>query len=176
MAAASGVGLVLFLASNALLIIPIRAAVAVLGLTADLPIVVLTVAVGRLSLTLVRALQAYRLERRRQAALLPVGGAPVWRLDLLGASPPGRGYGGALPGLFTAQADRAGAVVYLVTDERNRAFYRQRGFRVVEPTDRRAFQSVLLMRRLPRLAAGGIPQQRRRAEVPLDRVGGGGGI
>ncbi|MDQ6648658.1 MAG: hypothetical protein M3Z02_00830 [Actinomycetota bacterium] len=168
--AATCVGLALFLASNALLIVPIQMLMNAVGLSAYVPLVALVIAVGRLSLTLARALAAYRLERRREQFLLPVGTAPIWRLDLLGAAPAGRGYGGELTRVFVERADHAGAVVYLVTDKSNRSFYRRHGFRVVEHTDSDTFRSLLLMRRLPRVQRGTVPLARRSAHKEKRRT------
>jgi hypothetical protein len=76
-----------------------------------------------------------------------IGQASCWRLDLVGAWPAGKGYGGTLIRRFVSMADAAGATVYLVCEPRNRVFYRRAGFFAIEAPDTRDFRNMVLMRR-----------------------------
>ena len=156
--AATLVGLALFLASNALLMLPVGALMRLAGADNDLVAdTALAVAGVRLTWTAYRAVKSYALERRRQKLLPTVSGQPRWRLDLMGATPPRCGHGAALLREFVALSDAAGATVYLVTEPHNRAFYRRAGFHVQPCTDS-ALKGMLLMRRVTPTAR--VPAQR----------------
>lgn len=163
MLTATVVGVTFFFVSNSLLIVPVVLLLHAAGATADaVEDVILVITAGRLGWTASRAVKTYALERRRQAFLGRVSNQPRWRLDLMGATPPGRGHGTALLKEFVARSDAAGATVYLVTEPRNRAFYRRNGFHAVN-TDESAFRGMVLMRRVAPGAR--IPQQRIRTAV-----------
>lgn len=134
-AAAVLTGVVLFVASNTLLLLPLAAALQVIGVPAPTILdVQLSVVMVRLAVTLWRAVYAY-LHHRRLMAQLPVQVGPRWGLELLAASPQGRGHGRHLLQRFLDGADRADAEVVLHCDMRNVAFYRHHGFRIVTDVD-----------------------------------------
>ena len=91
-----------------------------------------------------RALVAYRVERRRQAHVTRSGDGPIWRVDLLGSSDQGSGYGGLALDALVERADAGGAQVVLLTRPESRNFYRRHGFRLDEAAD---LSGMLLMRR-----------------------------
>lgn len=166
--AATVVGVGLFWLSNLLLLAPLAALVLALGGSrGDVLTLFLVVPAMRLGWTAWRAGVAYRLERRRERAMTPVGDAPRWRLDLMGATPPGRGHGSALVRALVQRSDAAGATVYLVCQPSNREFYRRAGFRPV-PAEGPAYDGMLLMRRVAPTASA-VPAQRTAARV-LARV------
>ena len=101
----------------------------------------------RLFWTAMRAVKAYRVEHQRGQAMVRLGDAPRWRLELIGATPPGNGYGLSAVRTLTHTSDAAGATVYLVCAPSNYGFYRRAGFRTV-PTPGPAFKQMLLMRRI----------------------------
>lgn len=145
---AVAVGLVLFAANKGLLLLPVGPVVFALGGDAiDLFVLLVGISVIRLIWTTYRAITAYALEHRREAAMVSIAGAPRWRLELMGATPPRRGHGLALVRALTAASDAAGATVYLVCEPRNCDFYRRAGFRVA-PADGKVFDGMLLMRRV----------------------------
>jgi ribosomal protein S18 acetylase RimI-like enzyme len=145
---AVAVGLVLFAVNKVLLLLPVGPVVFALGGDAnDLVFLLVGISVIRLTWTSYRAITAYILEHRREAAMLSLAGEPRWRLELMGASPPRRGHGLALVQALTAASDAAGATVYLVCEPTNREFYRRAGFRVA-PADGKVFDEMLLMRRI----------------------------
>ena len=142
------VGIVLFAVNKMLLLLPVGPVILALGgNTTDVFLVLVGISVLRLTWTATRAITAYRLEHRREAAMVPIGEAPRWRLELMGATPPRRGHGLALVKALTQESDAAGATVYLICEPGNRDFYRRAGFRAV-PADGKAFSGMLLMRRV----------------------------
>lgn len=155
LAAGTLVGLLLVVLANSLLLLPFAAPLLVLGVS-WWTVLQLGLAVALVSACWAgtRAAAAYRLEQRRRRAMTSVDDRPTWRLDAVGAIPPGRGHGGRLLAAFVARADVAGATVYLVCEHRNRDFYRAAGFRAVEAPAAGGFDGKLLMRRAaPRPAA-----------------------
>jgi hypothetical protein len=130
-AAAVVTGIVLFVASNTLLIWTVTAALrsfgASPGAVANTQFAIVTV---RLAVTFWRAVYAYRHDARLASAI-PAQAGPRWALDLLAASPEGSGYGRDLVQRFLNRADQADAEVVLHCDARNVAFYRHHGFALV---------------------------------------------
>lgn len=160
------VGIVLFAVNKVLLLLPIGPLILALGGdTTDVFLVLVGISVLRLTWTASRAIGAYRLEHRREAAMVPIGGAPRWRLELMGANPPRRGHGLALVKALTKESDAAGATVYLICEPGNRDFYRRAGFRAV-PADGKAFSGMLLMRRVAPVRG---PAQRHHTELAPTR-------
>ena len=146
---AVAVGLVLFAVNKVILLLPVAPLIFFLGGdTTDVFFVLVGFSVLRLTWTASRAITAYRLEHRREAAMVPISGAPRWRLELMGASPPRSGHGLVLVKALMRESDAAGATVYLICEPVNRDFYRRAGFRVV-PADGKHFSGMLLMRRIP---------------------------
>lgn len=142
------VGVVLSLANKLVLIFPLGAvllAVDVSRLHAF--VVLLAISMLRLAWTAVRAVTAYRIEHRREKAMLPVDGAPRWRLELMGANPLRQGHGLTLVQALTKKSDAVGATVFLVCEPVNHDFYRRAGFRAV-PAQGRHYNGMLLMRRV----------------------------
>ena len=156
------VGIVLVLAANLLFMLPIGALLRLLGMPSlGVQLVALVVVFIRLTWTGARAVRTYALERRRQAAMPRIGNAARWRLDLLGATPAGRGHGARLMKHFVARADAANATVYLICEPENRAFYRRAGFHVVTAPATPDFSNMLLMRRVaPAVGPRHVPMQR----------------
>ena len=147
--AATVVGLILFLVSNALLLLPLSLILHAVGAGPDvIGWVALGIAAVRLTWTASRAVKTYRLERRREKAMVAVGGRPRWRLDLMGSTPPGAGHGSRLLREFVRQSDAAGATVYLVTEPHNRPFYRRAGFHAITSEGMPAFEGMVFMRRV----------------------------
>lgn len=138
------IGTLQLLAGTLLLLLPLGELLDTLGLpTRRKSLILLAVVLGRLGLTGWRAAGAYRLTAARQAAFPELAGR-CWRIDYLAAAPLGAGHGGRLLDRFVQRADRAGATVVLITDERNRAFYRRHGFRL-HPAITPALGANLLM-------------------------------
>jgi hypothetical protein len=114
--------------------------------------VIVAVVAFRFVLTLYGAWQALRLDVKRMRLLdEPVG--EYWRIDYLAAQPLGGGHGSRLLGQFLAEADAADASVCLVTDPRNRDFYRRHGFRLAGVADPSGDlgDRLLMVRRAPSL-------------------------
>ena len=86
--------------------------------------VLVCVALARSLGALRTASEAWRTERTRVVKSSGV----VWRLDLIGAFPAGRGTGTELLGRFLILADAAGADVSLVCEPQRVAFYNSHGF------------------------------------------------
>ena len=166
------VGIALFAMNKVLVILPVGSVVLALGGDADDVFVLLTgFSAVRLLWTGYRALQAFWVERRREVAMVAVAGAPRWRLELMGATPPRQGHGLSLVRALTAESDAAGATVYLVCEPRNRGFYRRAGFRVV-PTDGRIYDGMLLMRRIAPVQMHPRPTDAHRSSAAAARVDG----
>jgi hypothetical protein len=141
-------GLLMVVLSSSLLVLPLALLLHTLGVSAWHAVVLACGVVGVRQLTTGwRAVVAYRVERRRAALMTGDGHQPVWRLDLLGAASPGKGHGGVLLQAFNSRAESAGALVYLVTQEQNIAFYQQHGYRLVDTTGIAAYDGMHLMRR-----------------------------
>jgi hypothetical protein len=123
-------GLVLFLASSALLLLVAGEALEAAGCTAEtIGDVRFGIVTFRLTATLWRAVQAYRHDCRLRVELGPQTGRR-WRIDLLAASPEGSGHGRGLLRSYLAAADADDAEVVLNCDSRNVSFYRHHGFLV----------------------------------------------
>lgn len=156
------VGALLFVMNKLLLVLPVGPVILAFGGDAeDVFVVMVGISVVRLIWTAYRAVTAYLLEHRREAAMVAIDGAPRWRLELMGATPPRQGHGLALVKALTAASDAAGATVYLVCEPRNRDFYRRAGFRTVA-TDDPAMSGMLLMRRI---APVGVYARRDQAKI-----------
>lgn len=163
---AVSVGLVLFAVNKVILLLPVAPLIFFLGGdTNDVFFVLVGFSVLRLTWTASRAITAYRLEHRRAAAMAPIGGAPRWRLELMGANPPRSGHGLVLLKALMLKSDAAGATVYLICEPVNRDFYRRAGFRVV-PADGKHFTGMLLMRRI---APARIPVRHEQAKLARAR-------
>lgn len=129
--AAVASGSALFLASNALLLLPLTAALTALGVpSARLCDLAIALVCARLAVTLWRAVCAYRHEVLLDGRL-PTQQGVRWSVDLLAAWPAGAGHGRDLLQRFLAQADEADAEVVLHCDRRNGAFYGHHGFGAV---------------------------------------------
>jgi hypothetical protein len=166
-AAATFAGLALFVLSNTLLLLPVTVALRAGGAGTNLTsAIALTIVVIRLGWTATRAVRTYLLEWQREKHLPRVGEQPRWRLDLMGATPAHCGNGTTLLRELVHLSDAAGATVYLVTEPHNRAFYRRGGFHLV-PNDAKAFDGMVLMRRVTPTAKGRLPRQRLSAAVQL---------
>ena len=128
-------GIVLFVASNLLLLLTLSAALKAVGVSAAaISNTRFGIVAFRLLVTLVRAVQAYVHDCRLMAKLAPQSG-PRWRIDLLAASPEGSGRGRELLRSFLERADAAQAEVVLNCDSRNVSFYRHHGFRLAAERD-----------------------------------------
>ena len=121
-------GIVLFVASNALLFLIVGEVLDAFGTSPEtVSAVRLGIVAFRLSVTLWRAWHAY-LHDARLAVDLPEQRGPRWRIDLMAASPARAGHGRELLSRYLAQADAADAEVVLNCDSRNLSFYRHQGF------------------------------------------------
>jgi GNAT superfamily N-acetyltransferase len=147
------VGVFMFVLSNMLITVVLRTALQFAGVSnGTQAIVIVSVIALRLVLTLRGAWLALRLDHKRMALLEP-GGGEAWRIDYLAAQPLGAGHGSALVRRFLAAADEADASICLVTDPRNRDFYRRNGFRVANVSDHAGDlgDRLLMVRRAPSL-------------------------
>lgn len=139
-------GLVLFVASNLLLLLSLTAALRSAGVSAGtVSNIRFGVVALRLAVTFCRAVHAYRHDSRLMARL-PQHRGVRWRIDLLAASPEGSGHGRQLLHRFLEQADAADAEVVLNCDSRNVTFYRHYGFELAADRDS---GSQFVMRRPP---------------------------
>lgn len=121
-------GVVLFVASNLLLLLTVSEALDALGVSAGtISNVRFGIVAFRLTVTFWRAVSAYRHDSRLMARL-PGQTGVRWRIDLLAASPEGSGHGRELLRRFLERADTADAEVVLNCDSRNVTFYRHYGF------------------------------------------------
>jgi hypothetical protein len=129
---AVGVGVVLFLASNALLLLPLGVVLRAAGVDPeDVAGIALAIAGLRLSLTMWRALGAY-WHHAKLADRLPAPTSTRWRIDYLAAVPARAGHGGRLLDEFLHQADELDVEVVLCCDGRNLPFYRRHGFHLID--------------------------------------------
>lgn len=137
-------GIALFVASNALLLLVVGEALDAAGVnTATVSGIRFGIVTFRLMVTLARAVQAYRHDRRLMTGVAAQTG-PRWLIDLLAASPEGSGHGRELLQTFLERADAADAEVVLNCDSRNVSFYRHHGFRLA--ADRAHGSQLLLVR------------------------------
>jgi hypothetical protein len=125
---AVAVGLVLFSASNLLLLLLVRGALDIFDASHETKIIVpFLLLMARFAFTLVRAAAA-TWHHAAIAAQLPRTAHVRWQIDYLGATPARAGHGGRLLDGFLELADRADAEVVLNCDSRNLIFYRRHGF------------------------------------------------
>ncbi|MDX6285129.1 MAG: hypothetical protein QOG53_614 [Frankiales bacterium] len=153
-AVAVGVGMAVL--STAIVAVALREVLTVAGANAVTRLwVIVAVVAYRFVLTLYGAWQALRLDVKRMRLLDdPVG--EYWRIDYLAAQPLGAGHGSRLLAQFLAEADAADASICLVTDPRNRDFYRRNGFRLAGVADPSGDlgDRLLMVRRAPSLRRG----------------------
>ena len=128
------VGLALFVASNVLLLLPVRATLHAAGASANtLANVQFSILSVRLLFTFCRAVGAFVNDARLRDCFPPAAGRRL-RVDHLAAIPARRGHGGRLLDEFLVYADSIDADVVLNADSSNVSFYRAHGFLVVHTT------------------------------------------
>jgi len=129
--AATSVGIVLFIASSAILLLPLAMALWAAGMTASrVGDVEFSVAGTLLAMTFWRAFRAY-LNDEALMSRLPSPSTTRWRIDYLAAVPARNGHGGRLLDEFLDYTDEHGAEVVLNCDSLTLSFYRHHGFHLV---------------------------------------------
>jgi hypothetical protein len=125
-------GVILFVLSNMILLIPIGIILRAAGMS---PIATAGIRAGivavRLFLNLLRALRAYRHDARLLRSL-PSPRARRWRLDYMAAVPARAGHGTRLLTDFLRLADDRDAEITLNCEPALIAFYRRHGFRPLD--------------------------------------------
>jgi hypothetical protein len=177
MVTATGVGLVLFCATRAILLVPLGFVLRAAGADDEIVWVVTFTLVGARWLgTCWRGFRTYQDEHALMTSEVTPS-ALTWRLDYLAALPARYGHGGRLLDQFLADADRRGAEVVLHCEQRNVSFYRRHGFRQIDPG--RNDQKVMIRKARHHTASGGLVathQKRRRhpaadARAPIRTAG-----
>jgi hypothetical protein len=159
--AAVAVGVVLFVVSNLIVLLPLRLGMSLCAVTRPTrALICLLVVLTRLTLMAVHAVHAALLDRHRFRHV--TGGRPDQRqIDYLAAIPAGRGNGGRLLAEFTRRCDDDGVHAVLVSAPRHFAFYRAHGFRIVHH-EIQSTSNALLQRPPHRKPPNGETSQRSR--------------